>query len=244
MSSLLEVINRYADRPVYRQLSDLLEAQLVAKARPGDRLPSEAELSQQFDVNRLTVRRALNELHQRGLIDTVHGKGSFVAFPVMRYNVSAGRDASFTRSMQELGHDVAIRLLSARTARSDELTTELDTDGRVLTCTTLRLVNGQPWSYSVTDIDADRFPGLAQEWSGETSLFDFLLDVHGIRMQRAHRTFAAGLADPGEAEHLQVRVGSAILEMKGLNVDQHGVPVAAVVHRFRGDRVQFTVDLI
>ncbi len=244
MSNLLEMINRYADRPVYRQLGDLLEAQLVDAGAPGDRLPSEAELSRQFNVNRLTVRRALNELHQRGLIETVHGKGSFVALPVVRYSVSAGRDASFTRTMQALGHDVAIRLLSKRTGGSAELETQLGTDGAVLVCTTLRLVDGQPWSHSVTGIDADRFPGLAREWSGETSLFDFLLDAHGVRMRRAHRSFAASLAEPAEAEHLQVRVGSPILEMKGLNVDQNGAPVAVVLHRFRGDRVQFTVDLI
>ena len=113
MSNLLDVINRYADRPIYRQLSDLLEARFVEEARPGDRLPSEAELSEQFDVNRLTVRRALNELNQRGLIETVHGKGSFVASPVVRYDISAGRDASFTRSMRELGHRVGIRLLTS-----------------------------------------------------------------------------------------------------------------------------------
>jgi DNA-binding GntR family transcriptional regulator len=244
MSSLLDVINRYADRPIYRQLSDLLETQLVEEAQPGDRLPSEAELSQQFDVNRLTVRRALNELSQRGLIETVHGKGSFVASPIVRYDVSAGRDASFTRSMRELGHQVGIRLLSTETVKAPEIQDELQTRGRVMVCTTVRLVDGQPWSLSVTSIGADRFPGLAKRWTGETSLFDFLLDTHGVRMRRAYRTFAASLAEPDEAGHLQVRLGAPILEMRGLNVDQADNPVALVQHRFRGDRVQFTVDLI
>jgi DNA-binding GntR family transcriptional regulator len=244
MSNLLDVINRYADRPIYRQLSDLLEARLVEEARPGDRLPSEAELSQQFDVNRLTVRRALNELNQRGLIETVHGKGSFVASPVVRYNVSAGREASFTRSMRELGHAVGIRLLSSETVRSRELQDELRTRGKLLVCTTLRLVDDEPWSLSVTSIGADRFPGLIKQWTGETSLFDFLLETHGVRMQRAYRSFSAALAEPGEAEHLQLRVGAPILVMRGLNVAQDGTPVALVEHRFRGDRVQFTVDLI
>ncbi len=244
MSNLLEVINRYADRPIYRQVSDLLEARLVEDARPGDRLPSEAELSQQFDVNRLTVRRALNELSQRGLIETVHGKGSFVAPRVVRYDVSAGRDASFTRSMRALGHRVGIRLLATDTVESPELQVELRTDGKVLQCTTVRVVDDQPWSLSVTSIGAERFPGLAKQWTGETSLFDFLLEHHGVRMQRAYRTFSAGLAEPGEAEHLQVRVGAPILEMRGLNVDQDENPIALVQHRFRGDRVQFTVDLI
>jgi GntR family transcriptional regulator len=243
MSNLLHMINRYADRPIYRQLSDLLEARLAGEARPGDRLPSEAELSQEFDINRLTVRRALNELNQRGLIETVHGKGSFVASPRVRYNVSAGRDASFTRSMHELGRRVSLRLLWARTVESSELQRELDTTGAVLVCTTVRLVDGEPWSLTVTSIDAERFPGLAQQWSGETSLFDYLLENHGVRMQRAHRTFAADLAEPAEAEQLQLRVGAAILEMRGLNVDQDGTPIAFVQHRFRGDRVQFTVDL-
>jgi GntR family transcriptional regulator len=244
MSNLLDVINRYADRPIYRQLSDLLEARLVEEARPGDRLPSEAELSEQFDVNRLTVRRALNELNQRGLIETVHGKGSFVASPVVRYDISAGRDASFTRSMRELGHRVSIRLLTSDVVNTPELQDELRTRGKVLVCTTVRLVDDQPWSLSVTSIGAERFPGLAKQWTGEASLFDFLLEHHGVRMQRAYRTFSAGLAEPSEAEHLQVRIGAPILEMRGLNVDQDENPVALVQHRFRGDRVQFTVDLI
>ncbi|WP_102145363.1 GntR family transcriptional regulator [Mycobacterium hubeiense] len=244
MSNLLDVINRYADRPIYRQLSDVLEARLVEEARPGDRLPSEAELSQQFDVNRLTVRRALNELHQRGLIETIHGKGSFVAAPVVRYDISTGRDASFTRSMRELGHRVGMRLLTTEVVKTPELQSELRTRGKVLVCTAVRLVDDQPWSLSVTSIGAERFPGLTKQWSGDTSLFDFLLDHHGVRMQRAYRTFSAGLAEPSEAEHLQVRVGAPLLEMRGLNVDQDQNPVALVQHRFRADRVQFTVDLL
>lgn len=243
MSNLLDMINRYADRPIYRQLSDLLEARLAEQARPGDRLPSETELSQEFDVNRLTVRRALNELNQRGLIETVHGKGSFVASPRVRYNVSAGRDASFTRSMHDLGHQVSVRLLSAEAVENPELQAELGTSGTILSFSTVRLVDGEPWSLSLTSIDADRFPGLAEHWTGETSLFDFLLEHHGVRMQRAYRTFAAALAEPVEAERLQVRVGGALLEMRGLNIGQDGAPVAVVQHKFRGDRVQFTVDL-
>jgi GntR family transcriptional regulator len=217
---------------------------LLEEARPGDRLPSEAELSQQFDVNRLTVRRALNELSQRGLIETVHGKGSFVASPVVRYDISGGRDASFTRSMRELGHQVSVRVLSADTVEHSEWQAELGTDGMVLVYRTLRLVDGEPWSLSRTSIGAHRFPGLGEHWTGETSLFDFLLDNHGVRMQRAYRTFAAGLAEPVEAELLHTRIGAALLEMRGLNIDQHGTPVAFVEHKDRGDRVQFTVELI
>ncbi|MDV3129743.1 GntR family transcriptional regulator [Mycobacterium sp. 21AC1] len=243
MGNRLQLINRYGGRPIYRQLSDLLETRLATQSSPGDRLPSEAELSQEFDVNRLTVRRALDELNQRGLIETVRGKGSFVAEPRLRYDVSAGRDASFTRSMRDLGHRVGIELLACNIIEDGELQAELDTAGPVLVATTLRLVDDEPWSVSVTSIQTGRFPGLTEQWAGDTSLFDFLLDTHGVRMQRAYRTFVATLAEPAEAEQLHLRVGAPILEMRGLNVDQRGVPVAVVAHRFRGDRVKFTVDL-
>lgn len=239
----LDMINRYAGQPLYRQLSGLLETRLTERAKPGDKLPSEAELSQEFDVNRLTVRRALDELNQRGLIETVRGKGSFVATPRMRYDMSAGRDASFTRTMRELGHRVGITVLSTDTVEVSDRSAELCTAGPLFVCTTLRLVDGEPWTVSVTSIPIERFPQLPQQWAGNTSLFDYLLESHGVRMQRASRTFAAGLAEPVEAEHLQIRVGAAILDMRGLNVDQGGTPVAAVQHRFRGDQVQFTVDL-
>lgn len=243
MSNSLEMINRHADRPVYRQLSDLLAARLAEEFRPGDRLPSEAVLSQEFDVNRLTVRRALEELNQLGLIETVHGKGSFVASPPVRYDVSAGRDASFTRSMSELGHRVAIVVLSSETVAEHPTQTELQTTGPVLVTTTLRLVDDEPYSLSVTALGIERFPQIAQQWAGEASLFDFLLDTYGVRMHRANRTFAATLAEPAEAEYLRLRIGGALLEMGGLNIDQDGRPVAVVKHRYRGDRVQFTVDL-
>lgn len=246
MSGQPDTINRFAGRPLYRQLSDVLATRLTERAKPGDKLPSEAELSQEFEVNRLTVRRALDELSQRGLIDTVRGKGSFVATPRMRYDMSAGRDASLTRTMRELGHRVRVTVLSTEIrdsagAAGDE--TELNTAGPLFVCKTLRFVDDEPWTVSVTSIPIQRFPQLPQNWSGDTSLFDHLVDSHGVRMQRASRTFAAGLADPVEAEHLQVRVGAAILEMRGVNIDQDGGPVAAVRHRFRGDHVQFTVDL-
>ncbi len=243
MTNAVAVLNRFGDRPIYRQLGDLLEARLAEHAQPGDRLPSEAELSAEFDVNRLTVRRALDELNRRGIIDTLHGKGSFVATPRLRYDVSAGKHASFTRNMRERGHRVNIRELSRTVSADPDLRAELRTADAVLVCRTVRLVDDQPWSLSETRIGVRRFPGLIERWQGQTSLFDFLLEAHGVTMQRGHRTFVAALAEPADAEHLRIRVGDAIFGMRGVNVDQHGDPVAAVEHRFPGDRVQFTVDL-
>jgi DNA-binding GntR family transcriptional regulator len=242
VTELVERINRHADRPVYRQLSGLIEARLAATARPGDRLPSEAELSRRFRVNRLTVRRALDELNRRGIIETIHGKGSFVAAPIVRYDVSAGRDASFTRSMRALGRAVTIRLLGTEICETRRWQRELHTSGPLRTWTTVRLVDGQPWSLSRTTIGTDRFAELTDVWTGETSLYDLLQERYGVRIYRAYRTFSAQMAEPQDVEHLHVPVGAPVLQLQGLNVDQKDQPVALVQHRFRGDRIQFTVE--
>ena len=60
-----------------------------ARLKPGTRLPTEAELSAQFGVNRHTVRRALEELSRDGLVRVEQGRGSFVAEDVLDYNVEA-----------------------------------------------------------------------------------------------------------------------------------------------------------
>jgi len=66
--------------PVATQVARVIEADIKAgRCAPDTRLPSEADLSQQYGVARMTVRRAVAQLRDKGLVVTVHGRGSFVA---------------------------------------------------------------------------------------------------------------------------------------------------------------------
>ncbi|MEV7264725.1 GntR family transcriptional regulator [Micromonospora aurantiaca] len=66
--------------PLYRQLADLLAQQIErGTLRPGQPLPSELHLQQTYGVSRGTVRMAMQELRERGLVVTVHARGTFVA---------------------------------------------------------------------------------------------------------------------------------------------------------------------
>jgi DNA-binding GntR family transcriptional regulator len=65
--------------PLYRQLADVIAAQIEAGELQPDRpIPSETRMAEEYGVARLTVRRAVRELQERGLVFTVRGKGSFV----------------------------------------------------------------------------------------------------------------------------------------------------------------------
>ncbi|HEY6710236.1 MAG TPA: GntR family transcriptional regulator, partial [Actinomycetota bacterium] len=94
----------------YREIEGYLRT-LVEAARPGDPLPSEAELCERFSVSRMTVRQALAELTNDGLVERRRGQGTFVTHrPVHR---RPGVFLSFTEEMHRRGAQATSRLLSA-----------------------------------------------------------------------------------------------------------------------------------
>jgi DNA-binding GntR family transcriptional regulator len=66
---------------------------------------------------------------------------------------------------------------------------------------------------------------------------------HGLTVTRAERSFSARPANEDEAGWLDVPVGSALLEVRGFNTDQHGRVIATVTHHIRGDRAEYVVRL-
>ncbi|MFB6909157.1 GntR family transcriptional regulator [Streptomyces bacillaris] len=71
-----------ASRAPYMTVLDALAAEIKAgKIKPGEKIPSEAELVQRFGVARMTARRAVGVLRERGLVRTEWGKGTFVVGP-------------------------------------------------------------------------------------------------------------------------------------------------------------------
>lgn len=74
-----ETVNRYADEPLYLQLAAILRAQIASGALARlDPLPSETTLTQQYDVSRETVRRAVGVLRDEGMVFTVPQRGTYV----------------------------------------------------------------------------------------------------------------------------------------------------------------------
>src|ERR1700749_4557821 len=84
----MEPVLRHDGVALWRHIATRLQHDIDTGVYPaGGRLPTEAELSQQFRVNRHTVRRALEELSRGGLVRVEQGRGSFVAADVLEYAV-------------------------------------------------------------------------------------------------------------------------------------------------------------
>ena len=213
---------------LYRQVAQDLVSQVErSELSPGERLPPEAQLAQRYGVNRLTIRRALEELARAGIVRTEHGVGSFIAEPAVRHRIDDG-EASLSESMARRGIAVHHRVLAV---------TERDAD---VEFRFVRYLEDEPWSIGEVVVPASLAP---LDWDGSGSVFAAISARHGTTIKRAETAFGARAADPDEAGWLEVPVGSALLEVRGFNTDQHGRVVASFAHRIRGDRAEYVVRL-
>ncbi|MER6526125.1 GntR family transcriptional regulator [Streptomyces sp. NPDC001508] len=235
-------LNRHNGTALYRQLSEIIEARLQAgEYPPGRRLPSLLEFADEFGVNRLTVRQALDELARRGVIEVKQGNGTFPAATKVRFDL--GTVPSFTHNISAHGAITETRLLDVRTVTDKRIQTELGAAERLVCYELVRYVDGVPWSLTTIWMDRSRLPRLKTHWpsaEGTGSLFDALRDHYDIELRRAYRTYWSELAEPRDADHLDVAVGYPILASEGLDTTQHGEPILFTASKGRGDRIKVT----
>ncbi|TCM79278.1 phosphonate metabolism transcriptional regulator PhnF [Rhodovulum steppense] len=214
----------------------------AGRYRPGDKLPTEAELAQRFGVNRHTVRRALASLAEAGLTHARRGAGVFVAAQPTEYPI--GRRVRFHHNLRAAGQtpDRKILLLETRTADPREAgALGLPPSAPVHVCEGVSLADGAPLALFRSVFPADPFPGLLALLAETRSVTAALARAGVSDYTRASTRLTAKLATPTQALHLALREGAPILRAVAVNVDAAGRPVEYGRTWFAGDRVSLVV---
>ena len=132
--------------PLYKQIVRALSDSIAnGTYRPGDKLPTEAELIEQFGVSRITVRSAIKEMEDAGLVERARGKGTFVSSDTQMY--AADDRESFTHSCQLAGKQASTRVLAMGwdfPSLRDAKFLGVDDTQKVLRSRRLRLVDDKP----------------------------------------------------------------------------------------------------
>jgi len=233
-----------AHDPIWRTIADTLQDELAQGLyRPGDRLPTEAELAARFGVNRHTVRHGLSPLIESGLLHARRGAGVFVASRPTEY--ALGPRVRFHQNVTASGRTPSRRItrLETRPARSEETEAlRLAPGALVHVIEGISLADGQPLAAFSSAFPAARFPGLLAAMEGQNSVTAALAACGLEDYTRSETRLTAKLADALQANALMVQPGAPILQSVAVNVDPAGVAVEYGTTWFAGDRVALTVS--
>ena len=232
-------------QPHYRQIEQALRER-ISTLRPGERLPSDAELCAEFGVSRMTARNAMHRLAEDGLIAREPGRGSFVAEPPAHRR--ANRLMTFTQEMRRAGRVPSSRMLTrvirpSSTAEAASL--GIPARQPVVHLRRLRQADGEPIALESTVLigacaDAVMTADLAGGSLHET------LGRAKIVLRRGTSTIEAAAATAEDARLLEIRPGDPLLVEQRVIVDGHGRRVEATESRYPADRyaliVQFDVE--
>jgi len=229
---------------LWRAIAETLSGEIAAgQYHPGDRLPTEAELSLRFGVNRHTVRQALADLVGQGLVRTRRGAGAFVASKPTDYPLS--RRTRFHQNVLASGRSPSRRFTRLETRAADHREAEalgLVPGTQVHVAEGVSLIDGQPVAVFRSVFPAEALPGLCAEITARQSVTMALSACGVADYTRSSTRITARIAEGTLALALQLPEGAAILRSDAVNVDAAGQPVEFGRTWFAGDRITLTLS--
>ncbi|MFH8580753.1 GntR family transcriptional regulator [Streptomyces zaomyceticus] len=237
------VLNRKL--PLWYQVSQSLRASILGRAPDASlRLPTEEQLAAHYGVSVLTMRQALKELEEEGLISRHRRRGTFIE-PGARRSTPRRLLGSIDAIVAQQSGERTTVLGHGAEPVPGELAEYFPDVTEVVAYRRLRRdgESGEPSNWAenavLPELAAAIDPADLERWP----MTKVLRDVVGVRISRITDTVEARLADPETASLLQVPLLSPILHYTGVTYDREGRVVDVARIRYRGDRFSFTVTV-
>jgi GntR family transcriptional regulator len=229
----------------YAQVEAVLAGEIADGSLPvGAQLPSEDGLIDRFQVSRTTVRKAIQTLAGRGLVEIQRGRGTFVSQPKITQELT--ELSGFVEDMQALGRHASARVLDTRViAASDHVARQLAVPAgtRVVRIQRVRLADGVAMSFDETYLPralGERV--LAHDLEVEP-IFALLEQKYGVPLVDAEYRLEAVAAEAGVAAALGIAGGSPIFRIERTSYTTGHQPVDHEQLSYRGDLIRFVTRL-
>jgi GntR family transcriptional regulator len=230
--------------PLYSQIKKDIKRKIKnSEYKPGEKIPSEKELQEIFDVSRITVRKAVLELVEEGYLSRQRGIGTIVRRQKIEEKLS--KVMTFTEEMQ-------IRNIkpSTKLAKIEKLVPEheiaefmqLAEGVEVYRITRLRCADGEPIVLFITYLNPVlSLPLTDKSYYG--SLYKLIKKTNNKEVRKAAEYIEAIIADDNLAEKLDVEIGSAILKTTRRGYADHENPLEYTECFYRADKYRYFVEL-
>jgi GntR family transcriptional regulator len=238
-------IDRNSPIPLYYQIQEWIRSMIASGTlKPGDMLPNEIILSEQIGVSRMTVRQALNQLTNEGILTRQRAKGTFVAPPRSSLPFVREQVRSLTEELAIRGKVLRSRVLALKAIPAVgevQHTLGLQPGEQVIYIRRLRYSEDGPVSIETAHHPYRRFPGLVDMDLTDRSIYEILDQQYGARPVEATDTFAAGTATSEEARLLEIDPSIPVMHFTRIAQDTNGQVMEFTRAIYRADRYQFVI---
>lgn len=239
-----ERIDRDAYEPAYAQLANILRRKIAkGEFRPGDQLPSEAQLCRSFGISPMTVRRSINLLADEGVISTAQGRGTFVKS--LEWS-AAQFDLQELQNLFQNSEDTDIKLLDVRIVSANRRTARklgLSSGDNVIYIRRLMTRNGRPLFYHRAYLIYDPRRPIVEAEMDATSLQGLFANGDNSLLKRGQLTIDATLMNEEEAKILQQPYPSAAFLLEHIFYDFDDSPLSWGWFIFPSTQLRFTTQI-
>jgi len=232
--------------PLYHQLYEILHDQILnGQWKSGDLIPAENELTSQYNVSRITVRRVLDMLEKEGLVKRERGRGTFVAQPRLEHGLS--RIVNFTEDMIQRGYQPSTRVLFAGLVAAPQYIADklkIVEGEELVRLDRLRLADDEPMCVEHSYLIHRYLPNILQNDFSRISLRQAKATQYGIRWKRATQVIEAILSPPDLSHELGIKTDSALLYIERVSFSQKNIPIEFLRAYYRADRYTLHNELI
>lgn len=238
------MIDKHSPLPLYFQLEEQIKKTIESKELvPGDALPSERELSENYQISRMTVRQAITNLVNKGYLFREKGKGTFVSS--QKFEQSLQGLTSFTEDMLARNLKPGSKLLHFEIYPADEDIKEslsLHDDELIYKIKRLRLANEEPIAIETSYLPVKLVPGVTPDIL-EKSLYTYIENDLHLSIGHATQTVEAAIVNEEDSKHLKVNKGVPILFIQRETYLENGTPLEIVKSSYRADRYKFKIGI-
>lgn len=236
-------LSRNTFEPLYYQIREDLREKIGSNEYPpNSMIPSEAELCEIYGVSRVTVRRAVLDLVQEGLLNRGKGKGTFVSEDYGLTRVNGVQ--SFTQELLGLNMRPSAKLLGCKIRTADSALRKilnLEAGEKVVTISRLRLVNNEPCMTEVMNFPYKLVPDIEKE-DLEQSIYCLLKGKYRQEIASAKDIMEPIIIGEYESKLLELTMPSAGLRTNRVGYDGNKVPIEYSTHIIPGKKCTLVFD--
>jgi len=219
-------INRQSDMPLYKQIMDIIQEEISQELLlPGEQLTPEVELAQRFDVSRMTIRQAINELVRQRVLTRKRGYGTFVLAPrtqrTLRPNIITGFYSDFQSQNKKLLSNVVRRRLIEVPADMAEVF-QIEPGEIICNILRVRYCDNAPIVIDDSYFPRDFWPHFKNVDLSDCSVFHLLEEKTGQVPMHSTITLRACASNPFTAKHLGLNVGDPVMFARMINYNGTG----------------------